>query len=226
MGHVRRELHAEERATGNRSRAVYGTYKRAGNSWQSLLYHRDIEPFDTDGRYVKQLTVVAALPAPFAPAQSPKDDLADYIGKIWRNWNSHNLDSILSQGSLGGIGFGWRTRDSRTSQFPGISPEDLAKSSGEVLRARLRRSFASWDHYHVEVTDLHTKVEGDIGLAWGTYDESFKPKDGAPEEARVRFTETYKRDGSTWRSLLYHRDIEPFDGQGRYVKQLTARSSK
>src|SRR5437867_519756 len=157
------------------------------------------------------ILLVAMLLSPHlgaAQANRPEDDLAEFIRGMWRRFNSRNVDSIVLQGSHEGIGFGWRGQAWRTSQWGGVSAEELRKNSAEMLRQQLERDFASWDYYHVDVTDLHTAVDGDIGLAWGTYNESFKPKNGAPETAHVRYPETYKRDGNPWRSLLYHRDIE------------------
>ena len=140
------------------------TYKRDGTTWRSVLYHRDIEPFGADGRYRKQLTTVSApRPIPASPqASEGETDLARHIRRVWRNWNSQNLDSIIPQSNHAGIGYGWRTPEWRTSQFDRLSDADLAKTNGEILRARLQRSFASWDSYHVEITELHTKVDGDL----------------------------------------------------------------
>src|SRR5438876_939906 len=76
-----------------------------------------------------------------AQANRPEDGLADYIRSMWRTFNSQNVDSILLQGSHQGIGFGWRSQAGRSSQFGGITSEDLARTGTEALREPLKRFF-------------------------------------------------------------------------------------
>jgi hypothetical protein len=38
------------------------------------------------------------------------------------------------------------------------------------------------------------------------------------ETVRVRFSFTFKYDGSGWRTLFYHRDHQTFDAQGAYLR--------
>lgn len=82
---------------------------------------------------------------------------------------------------------------------------------------KLRSFLASLEYDRPTLDELHTAVDGDIGLAWGSYTEDFKVRGRAPEKVRARFTLTLKHDTSGWRPLLYHRDIQPFDEKGGYI---------
>jgi hypothetical protein len=73
------------------------------------------------------------------------------------------------------------------------------------------------DYYRVELNDLQTKVDGNIGLAWGFYTEHFKRKGHAPEEIRIRFTRALRFDQGNWQTLLHHADIQQFDEKGNYL---------
>jgi hypothetical protein len=66
-----------------------------------------------------------------------------------------------------------------------------------------------------------TTVVGDVGLAWGTYLETWQDQGHPPEQARVRFSKVLTRGESGWEVVLYHRDIQPFTAEGRYPRELT-----
>ena len=70
-------------------------------------------------------------------------------------------------------------------------------------------------------TELSTWSEGDIGLAWGFSMEECKHKGQPPERVRTRFTQVYKKEGEEWRMLVSHKDIQPFDEEGNYLKEFT-----
>jgi hypothetical protein len=55
-------------------------------------------------------------------------------------------------------------------------------------------------------------------VAWGFHTEDFKQRGKPPEVHRVRFSFTAiaGEDGQL-RQVLSHRDIQPFDDQGRYI---------
>lgn len=73
---------------------------------------------------------------------------------------------------------------------------------------------------HID-TELNTWSERDIGLAWGYFTEEFQHKGQPPEKVRIRFTSTYKKEGEKWRLLMFHKDIQPFNEEGFYPKELT-----
>jgi ketosteroid isomerase-like protein len=83
----------------------------------------------------------------------------------------------------------------------------------------LKTFFGSMEYYRMELNELHADVDGNIGLAWGFFTEDFKEKGRPPEKVRVRFTTTVKYDGNSWRTLLYHRDVQEFDAQARYLRR-------
>ena len=69
--------------------------------------------------------------------------------------------------------------------------------------------------------DCETAVVGDVGLAWGTYLETWQDQGQPPEQARVRFSKVLTKGERGWEVVLYHRDIQPFADDGRYPKALT-----
>jgi hypothetical protein len=73
------------------------------------------------------------------------------------------------------------------------------------------------EYYRIRLDELHTSVDGDIGLVWGVHTEEFQIRGRTPEAIRVRFTNALRWDGQTWRNLLMHRDAQVFDASGRYI---------
>jgi hypothetical protein len=119
----------------------------------------------------------------------------------------NSLDPIkIADSYSGGFGFGYRTRDARPP-YP----------SKEAYLEATRSWLASIVHYRTEIDEIHTGVDGDMGIAWGLYHEEFQTRGGEPEIVRGRFSEVMKRDGSTWSTLFYHRDATPFDSRGVYA---------
>jgi hypothetical protein len=105
-----------------------------------------------------------------------------------------------------GVGFGFRTFAARLP----ATDSSFTQSVGQFNSAL--------DYYRLYLNDLQTKVEGDVGLAWGVHTEVFQVKGQAPESVRVRFTNTLRWDGRAWRNLMYHRDAQSFHANGRYVR--------
>jgi hypothetical protein len=103
-------------------------------------------------------------------------------------------------------GFGYRELKSRSAEIP-----------ASTRLGNLKVFFASFEYYRITLNEVQTDVDGDIGLAWGFYTEEFKRKAQNPEKVRVRFSITFKYQQGRWRTLLYHRDIQQFDDQGRYL---------
>jgi hypothetical protein len=142
-----------------------------------------------------------------SPAYAQKPTAAD-VEKLVRAendiWNTNDPVRI-AESDLGGVGFGFRSRDPRT-------PAD--KNS---LLAIAKGFFSTVVYYHGTIEEVHTAIDGDIGIAWGVWTERFQVRGRKPEAVRVRFTATYKHDSKGWRSLLYHRDAQPFDDRGQYI---------
>jgi hypothetical protein len=104
---------------------------------------------------------------------------------------------VWSQLGWGGVGYGFRTFQSRRGTADSVP---------------------SMEYWRVTLDELHTSVVGDIGLAWGVHTEEFKVKGQPPDTVRVRFTNTLRWNGQRWENLLYHRDAQVFGENGRYLK--------
>ena len=85
------------------------------------------------------------------------------------------------------------------------------------MRISSRTFLASVEYYRVTAYEVHTAVDGDLGLAWGFFTEEFHVRGRVPEKVGVRFTTALKREAGTWRQLLFHRDAQPFGDDGSYI---------
>jgi ketosteroid isomerase-like protein len=147
-----------------------------------------------------------------ATAQSPTvADVEQRVRAEFAAWNTQDTTAIVEMG-LGGTGFGYRTRAGR-----GVPGTKAAAMAG------VRAFFAAVEYFRVSLDELHASVEGDIGIARGFYTEEFQMRGRAPEVVRARFSVAMRRAGDEWRTLLYHRDAQPFDEQGWYIPAPTAR---
>ena len=140
-----------------------------------------------------------------------KEEVAEAV----RDWcaanNARDVEHVAAM-DVPGIGFGYRTADCR----------DL-RAVGEAGYARLLQQFFDrLASYRLDLEELHTAVADDVGLAWGFYVEEFQEKGLPPERARVRFSQVLRRGENGWKILFFHRDIQPFDPDGRYPRSLTA----
>lgn len=141
-----------------------------------------------------------------ASAQPPTPGMVEEHMKAWyAAWASKDPDTV-ARIEPPANGFGFRA----------LAPRSLATPRAENLE-RIRNFFVSMEYFRIELNELHTAVDGDVGLAWGFHTEDFKIKGQAPEKVRVRFSVTLKRERNSWRTLFYHRDIQPFDERGRYI---------
>lgn len=148
--------------------------------------------------------VLLVGPSGGAMAQSLTREMVESrIKEVVAAYDSNDVERIIKV-DPGAIGFGFRALNARPANT-------VAWSNG--LKEFLTRA----DYYRMHLDEVHTDVDGNVGLAWGFYTEDFKLKGRSPEKVRVRFTFTYKYDQGTWRTLLYHRDIQKFDDDGRYV---------
>ncbi len=126
-------------------------------------------------------------------------------------WERRDVEAIVANSRGRGLGFGYRTKVERDRS--GASDTEVARWTEAWL--------GTLENYRLRFEELHAAVDGDIGLAWGVYIEEFQHKGQPPERARVRFTTTLKMRADGWESLLYHRDIQPFDEDGNYPRSLT-----
>ena len=160
-------------------------------------------------RMISAVLILVALFLGSAPAASAQTITTSDVEKWQRAdiaaWSSHDATRIVELEGPGGFGFGYRTTASRTL------------ASKEEYLATIQKFFASLERYRITEEEIHTSVDGDIGLAWGFFTEDFQVRGRAPETVRVRFTVTVKKEAGGWRQLLFHRDVQPFDGTGSYI---------
>ena len=135
------------------------------------------------------------------------DQIAADLEAGFSLWSAHDAASLAERDR--GVGFGFRTRDAR----PPVGRE--------AYRRGLERFFAQMESYTIELDELHTKVDGDVVLAWGFFIENYQLRGQPPERARVRFTSASRITDDGLKPLIFHRDIQPFDETGRYLQSLT-----
>ena len=126
-------------------------------------------------------------------------------------WHSRDLKAILAFEARA-CGFGFRP----------LARRDHAAQGQAAYSEMVQQFFGRMLYYRLELQDIGTSVTGDTGLAWGTYVEEFQEKGQPPERACVRFSKVLAKGSDGWQVLLYHRDVQPFNEDGRYSRALTA----
>ena len=151
------------------------------------------------------LSVMVASARPITAQAPAADSLAHWIR---RGYDLAVPESRVIWRELGwnGVGFGFRTFAARQPSTEAATDQSIGLFA------------TAMEYYRITLDDLQTKVHGDIGLAWGVHTEVFKVKGQPAESIRVRFTNTLRWDGTSWKNLLYHRDAQPFQANGRYVR--------
>lgn len=140
-----------------------------------------------------------------------KEEVAQAVREWASTFDSRDYERLW-QFECESVGFGYRSTDARP----------MAGLGRELYLQVHDGFFSTFERYHLEFESLETAVVDGFGLAWGCYIEDFQHKGMAPERARVRFTQTMRKDESGWKILLFHRDIQPFGEDGRYPRSLTA----
>ena len=138
-------------------------------------------------------------------------EIAEAVQRYMSTFSSGDFETFTQiEAHVAGFGFrtiGWR---SRTRDFD-------VKAHAE----RLKKNRDNLEYYHAEMEELNTSAEDKIGLAWGFWVERFKVRGQPPEQAHVRFSFLFKKEANGWRMFMYHRDIQPFDKDGRYLTEFT-----
>jgi len=140
-----------------------------------------------------------------------KEEVAEAVRAWCAAFHTRDIQTIIAMEPRV-VGFGFRELAHR---------DHAALGEGGYWLQRLEGFFGRMDYYRLELEDLQTSVTGDIGFAWGVYIEEFQEKGRPPERARVRFSKVLTKGASGWQVLLYHRDIQPFNAEGRYPTTLT-----
>ncbi len=138
---------------------------------------------------------------------------ADEVAQATRDWlgafSLGELERAFSIESTS-FGYGFRNRQWR----------DIA-AAGDAYGRAIGQWFEGLSHYSLQFEELHSRVAGDTGFAWGVYVEETEAPGHPRERARVRFSHALQKDESGWHVLMFHRDIQPFEEDGRYPRALT-----
>ena len=139
-----------------------------------------------------------------------KEEVAEAVRAWCTAIHTRDIPTIVAMEAQAG-GFGYRQLTRRDHV-----------AAGEAGRTEVMdRFYRQMEYYRLELEDLQTSVTGDVGFAWGAYIEEFQEKGRPPERARVRFSKVLTKGARGWQVLLYHRDIQPFNGEGAYPRALT-----
>ena len=151
--------------------------------------------------------VLVFLPLPALGQSADLEDRAEaVIRAAYEAWNDADV-SALASGSGWATGFGFRTE----------APRGVEAPPPGYLAAALNQFFESLEYYRVTIDELNLSSHGDVVMAWGFHTEDFKHHGREPEVIRVRFSTTMILENGEFRSLLSHRDAQPFDAEGRYI---------
>ncbi len=143
-----------------------------------------------------------------------KEDLEEAMREWISAWNNNDIQAIATM-EAGEVGFGYRTE----------AGQDRSRTDENEFSAILEEFFGRIEYFHLKLEDLQTSVVGNIGLAWGVFTEDFQEKGRPTEYARVRFSSTLSKGAQGWQVLMFHRDIQPFEEDGTYPRELTLRRS-
>lgn len=153
---------------------------------------------------IAAVAFTAAYVRPAAGQAARADSLEAWIRRGYLLGTAESRETWRELG-WSGVGFGFRSFAARGGSNAGFGQN-------------IEQFGASMEYYRIHLDTLQTRVDGDIGLAWGVHTEVFQVKGQSPESIRVRFTNTLRWDGRAWKNLLYHRDAQAFNANGRYVR--------
>jgi hypothetical protein len=92
-----------------------------------------------------------------------KEEVAEAV-RAWCNaWHTCDVETLLRMEAQS-FGFGFRP----------FAPRDHAAEGQAKQRERLERFFGRMDSYSLVPEDFETSVVGEVGMAWGTFIESWQ----------------------------------------------------
>ena len=101
-----------------------------------------------------------------------KEEVAEVV-RVWcYAWHTCDVETLLAM-EAEAFGFGFRT----------FAPRDHIAEGQTEQRERLERFFGRMDSYSLVPEDFETSVTGDVGMAWGTFRETWQDKGQPPEQA-------------------------------------------
>lgn len=137
-----------------------------------------------------------------------EEELRNHIELEFEAWNNKDIDKLASLGWAGGFG------------FRSMAPRPVKEFTPEFIQNILRQWFSTVEYYKLTLKENNIVVDGDdIGLFYGFHIEEIKHIGQPAETIKVRSSATYRRDKSgVWRQILGHRDIQPFQANGQYIR--------
>ena len=155
-------------------------------------------------RFILALFAMILVPLSAASGQTLTHAMIEsHIRAILAAYSAHDAETVARLDPPA-PGYGFRTMPARRADRPYIDG--------------LKTFFGSLDYYRIELNEVQSSVDGNVAVAWGFWTEDFREKGRNPETVRVRFSFTFKYDGSRWQTLFYHRDNQKFDAQGAYLR--------
>jgi ketosteroid isomerase-like protein len=142
-------------------------------------------------------------------------DAVEAVRRWCAAWDTRDIQTILAMEARAG-GFGFRP----------LARRDHVALGQSRYREALERFFGDMDDYSLKPEDVQACIVDDIALAWGFFIEEFQEKGRPRERARVRFSKVLTKGPNGWGILLYHRDIQPFAEDERYLRTLTMLAEK
>jgi ketosteroid isomerase-like protein len=157
------------------------------------------------------MACVQKAPEPATTTEALEQELRFHVIKGMDAWNRHDSDAIAME-EPSYLGFGYRTKAPRMAS-------DIPQEK-EKVKQFLEEWFKTMKYYEIELEDFNVEVDGDIGLVWGFFVEDFQEVGKPPERNRIRFSATSRRiEDGRWKILMGHRDIQPFDEKGQYIRK-------
>jgi hypothetical protein len=155
------------------------------------------------------VTVCTQTPDPGITTEALEEEIRSGFIKQVDVWNSRDFDA-MDWDSTYPRGFGYRTMAPRI-------PSDIPQENRKQL---IENFFNTFEYYKIKPEDFNVMVDGDVGIIWGFFVEDFQEVGKPPERNRVRFSGTARRtENGRWITLLGHRDIQPFDEKGQYIRK-------
>jgi hypothetical protein len=173
------------------------------STWELLMHYRSLFPVF--------LIIFATLGSPLV---AQDDQLSSEVAAAMQagldEWNAGDIDALVSGNPTGSPagGFGYRS----------MAPRGIQDPVAGQLRSALTQFFDSVEYYRATVEEVHAREYENVVVAWGFFTEDFKHHGRNSELYRIRFSTTLLRDDAgQLRTIMSHRDIQPFDERGGYL---------
>jgi uncharacterized protein (TIGR02246 family) len=143
-----------------------------------------------DKRTALAFVLAACCFVPLSVRSEDVDDLKAVVEQGARAQEAGDLDAFMAVIHDQVVSFG------PTSRLPTVGKE--------AFRREAQARFAKTESLSVTRTDPQFRVIGDMGVAWGLYTTTVKPKDGPPVTSSGRYTLTYTKVDGKWLLIAGH----------------------